>query len=309
MDYIEVLQNSLIEQSWATIGAFDGVHGGHKTLFSKLVDGAHQAGLKAVAITFDPLPALFFDRIKTGQVLTIQKERVSLIRSLGVDEIIVLNFDKFLADVEAFPFMEQVKKAIGLEKLLAGPNSAIGKDQAGSVSMLKEIGHKLDFVVEVVPPVRHGQEIISSSNIRKLLKGGDVTRANQFLGRPYTISGRVVHGEHRGSKIGIPTANLSIPTEQLLPATGVYATLAQVGSKTYLSVTNVGIRPTFENPLASPRVEPHLLDTNESFYGKTLKLAFIEFLRPEVRFPDAKALVEQIRQDIDRTRELLHHEP
>jgi riboflavin kinase/FMN adenylyltransferase len=119
----------------------------------------------------------------------------------------------------------------------------------------------------------------------------------------------VVHGEHRGSKIGIPTANLSIPAEQLLPASGVYATFAQVGGKTYQSVTNVGIRPTFENPLASPRVEPHLLDTDEGFYGKKLKLAFIEFLRPEVRFPDAKALVEQIHQDISRARELLHHEP
>lgn len=309
MDYIEALHNASVESSWATIGAFDGVHVGHQTLFKKLVDGARQDGCKTVAITFDPLPALFFDRIKTGQVLTTLAERVAMIKALGVDEVIVLKFDKTLADIEALPFMEQVKNAIGLHRLLSGFNSRIGKDQAGSISRLKEIGKQLDFSVDVVPPVRNGQEIISSSNIRKLIKAGDITRANQFLGRPYAISGEVVHGEHRGSKLGFPTANLSIPEEQLLPATGVYATKAHVAEKTYLAVTNVGIRPTFENPLAFPRIEPHLLDTDDSFYGATLQLEFIEFLRPEVRFPDAKALVAQIQHDIQKTRELFADAP
>lgn len=309
MDYIEVMKNASIESSWVTIGAFDGVHLGHQTLFNKLVDGARQDNSKAIAITFDPLPALFFERINIGQVLTTLTDRVSLIKSLGVDEVIVLKFDQALANVEALPFMEQVKRTLGLRRLLSGYNSRIGKDQAGSVSRLKEVGQQLGFSVEVVPPVRKGQEIISSSNIRKLIKAGDIYRANQFLGRPYAVTGEVVHGEHRGSKLGIPTANLSIPQEKLLPATGVYATKAHVGERTYLSVTNVGVRPTFENPLSAPRVEPHLLDTDETFYGLTIKLEFIEFLRPEVRFPDAKALIEQIQQDIRKTRELFTDAP
>jgi riboflavin kinase/FMN adenylyltransferase len=305
MDYIETLNNTLIQHSWATVGAFDGVHTGHQALFRNLVEGARQANCQAVVITFDPLPATFFKRIKTDHILTSLKERVSLIKSSGVDQVIVLDFNEELADIDAFSFMTQVKTALGLEKLLAGFNFTLGKDQAGTVGVLKEMGHNLDFEVEVLPPVRYGQEIVSSSNIRRLLKNGEVAKVIHFLGRPYSLSGRVVHGEHRGSKLGIPTANLSIPPERLLPATGVYATRAYIGNKTYRAVTNVGVRPTFENPLPSPRVEPHLLNTDERFYNKKLVLEFLEFLRPEVRFPDARALVDQIQQDISRTRELL----
>ncbi len=305
MDYIETLNTIKAPHSWVTIGAFDGVHTGHQTLFRKIVEGARQAKCQSVAITFDPLPALFFKRITTDHILTSTKERVALIKKLGVDHVIVLDFTRDFADIDALTFMTEVKKALGLQKLFAGYNFTLGKDQAGTVAVLKEIGQQLDFEVEVVPPIRHGQEIISSSNIRKILKTGDVAKARDYLGRPYVLRGRVVHGESRGSKLGIPTANLSIPGERLLPATGVYATLAHINRKTYLSVTNVGVRPTFDNPLPYPRIEPHLLDTNETFYGKTLTLEFIDYIRPEVRFPDSKALVAQIQMDIKKTREIL----
>ncbi len=308
MDYTDILTGTSIQRSWVTIGAFDGVHSGHQVLFKKLVEGAKQAKCPSVAITFDPLPALFFRRIKTDHVLTTSEERVSLIKSMGVDQVIVLEFTQELADVEADDFMSNVKKALGLEKLMAGFNFTLGKDHAGTVSELKQIGAHLNYEVEVVPPIRHGQEIVSSSNIRKLLKNGEVNKAGVFLGRPYFLNGQVVHGEHRGSKLGIPTANMSIPGERLLPATGVYATLAHINQQTYLAVTNVGIRPTFENPLPTPRVEPHLLDTNDTFYGNSMKLEFIEYLRPEVRFPDARALVDQIQQDIQKTRKIFAHD-
>ena len=308
MDYTDILTGTSIQRSWVTIGAFDGVHSGHQVLFKKLVEGAKQAKCPSVAITFDPLPALFFRRIKTDHVLTTSEERVSLIKSMGVDQVIVLEFTQELADVEADDFMSHVKKALGLEKLMAGFNFTLGKDHAGTVSELKQIGAHLNYEVEVVPPIRHGQEIVSSSNIRKLLKNGEVNKAGLFLGRPYFLNGQVVHGEHRGSKLGIPTANMAIPGERLLPTTGVYATLAHINQQTYLAVTNVGVRPTFENPLPTPRVEPHLLDTNDTFYGNSMKLEFIEYLRPEVRFPDARALVDQIQQDIQKTREIFAHD-
>lgn len=304
MDYIDLIKETLFHRSWLTIGAFDGVHTGHLTLFRKLVDGARQADCPSVAITFDPLPALFFRRIKNDHILTPIKERVSLIKSTGVNQVFVLNFTQDLADIEAAAFMAQIKNTLGVEKLIAGFNFTLGKDHAGTVAELKRIGNPLQIDVEVLPPIRFGQDIVSSSNIRKLLKNGEVAKARVFLGRPYNLRGRVVHGEHRGGKLGIPTANMGIPAERLLPANGVYATLAHVNQQTFLSVTNVGVRPTFENPLPAPRVEPHLLDTNNSYYGKTLKLDFIEYLRPEVRFPDSKALVEQIQQDIKKTREI-----
>lgn len=304
MDYNDLLNESPMHRSWVTIGAFDGVHTGHQTLFNKLVDGARQAQCPSIAITFEPLPALFFQRIKTDHLLSTTTERVSMIKLMGVDRVIVLDFTQKLADMEAEAFMKEIKRTLGLEKMLAGFNFTLGKDHAGTVAALKRIGAALNFDVEVLPPVRHGQDIISSSNIRKLLKNGEVTKAGFFLGRPYYLEGLVVHGEHRGGTLGYPTANLSIPEERLLPAKGVYATLAHVGQKTYLSVTNVGVRPTFENPLPVPRVEPHLLDTTDTFYDKTLKLEFIEFLRPEVRFPDSRSLVDQIQKDINKTRKI-----
>jgi riboflavin kinase/FMN adenylyltransferase len=305
MNYIDILNTKPILRSWVTIGAFDGVHTGHQTLFNKLVEGARQAGCPSIAITFDPLPALFFRRIKTDHMLSTINERVATITSMGVDQVLVLDFTQELANVDADTFMAEVKRALGLEKMLAGFNFTLGKDHAGTVAALNRIGNELNFNVEVIPPIRYGQDIVSSSNIRKLLKNGEVAKAAKFLGRPYHLEGMVVHGEHRGGKLGIPTANLYIPNERLLPAIGVYATLAHVDNNTYLSVTNVGVRPTFDNPLTFPRVEPHLLDTDQTFYDKTLKLEFMEFLRPEVRFPDSRALIAQILQDIQKTRKIL----
>lgn len=308
MNSLDQLSELSIARSWAAIGAFDGVHIGHQSLFDRLVAGAHQAGCKAVVITFEPLPALFFKRIVGMQVLTSWHERVALINNFAVDQVIVLDFNASLAEVNALPFMEKVKKAIGVERLIMGIDSALGKDQASSTTGLKEIGRQLGFSVDVIPPVRNQQEVVSSSNIRKLLKSGNIIRANQFLGRPYTVSGKVVHGENRGHKLGIPTANLSIPDEKMLPANGVYATRAHVDGETYLAVTNIGVRPTFENPLPVPRVEPHLLDTDKMFYDCMIELEFVAYLRPEMRFPDASLLVAQIHKDIATAREILKDE-
>jgi riboflavin kinase/FMN adenylyltransferase len=182
MDYIDILNTTPLQRSWGTIGAFDGVHLGHQTLFKKLTEGAKQAGCQTFAITFDPLPALFFKRIKRDHVLSPIKERVARIKAMGIDTIIVLPFDQNLADVPAEIFMAEIKRALGLEKLLTGFNFTLGKDHAGTVSVLKEIGHAMNFEMEVLPPIRHGQEIISSSNIRKLLKNGEVAKATLFLG-------------------------------------------------------------------------------------------------------------------------------
>lgn len=308
MDYIETLQLHHTRKSWITIGAFDGVHTGHQALFERLSQGAKEAGSKSLVLTFDPLPAAFFNRIQTGQVLTTLEERIALIKSLGVDEVIVLRFDQQLADVNAADFMQQVKNATGLERLLAGFNFSVGKDRLGTVTALKEIGNQLDFQVEVVQPVRHEREVVSSSAIRNLLKAGEIEKANLYLGRAYTLTGLVIHGEHRGGKLGIPTANLAIPEERLLPVNGVYASTALINGKTYTAVTNIGVRPTFENPLPAPRVEPHLLDTNEEFYGETIDLSLVRYLRPEIKFLNAQALVDQIQKDIKLTREIINNE-
>lgn len=308
MDFIEILHTNKIQRSWVAIGAFDGVHKGHQALFSRLTTGAKLAACRSVAITFDPLPAVFFNRLSTGNALTTSSERLDLLKKLDVDEVIVLQFDQDLANVDAASFMKVLKTTIGIERLLAGYNFSLGKNRTGTVHELRAIGHLVGYHIEVMDPIKVNSEIVSSSNIRLLLSRSDIKTANLFLGRPYTLSGPVVHGENRGEKLGIPTANLAIPAERLLPANGVYACKAVVDGKTYQAVTNIGVRPTFETPLIAPRVEPHLLDTDERFYGKTLKLEFYEFLRPEVKFPDGESLVAQIRQDIEKARGILNNE-
>ncbi len=280
------------------------MHKGHQALFTALVNGAHRSGCKAVVITFDPLPGIFFKRMETGSALSSLEERIALIKATGVDEVIVLPFDLTLAGIDALSFMKALKFYIGLECLLAGFNFTLGKDRGGTIHELTEIGKSLSYEVQVVDPVRDGDDIISSSNIRRLLRLGDIGKANRFLGRAYKVTGPVVHGEHRGGKLGFPTANLSIPAERLIPANGVYACKATVDGKTYLAVTNVGVRPTFDTPLPEPRIEPHLMDTEERFYDRILSLEFFEYLRSEAKYPDAEALIAQIKKDVLRTREL-----
>jgi riboflavin kinase/FMN adenylyltransferase len=309
MNFVDTLEKHRYKASWAAIGAFDGVHRGHQVLFSHLVEGAHQAGLPALAITFDPLPGLFFNHQSNGFNITSVQERLDLIKQQGVDEVIVLEFSRELADIEAFEFMREVKKNLGLNNLFCGFNFTLGKGRSGNVTELNRIGNSLGFTMEVEPPVEVEGETVSSSTIRALLRAGNIRKANAFLTRRFSLTGEVVHGEHRGGKLGIPTANLQFPEHRLLPMNGVYATRAVINGKSYDAVTNIGVRPTFENPLPHPRVEPHLLDTNEDFYQQTLKLEFLEYLRPEMKFPDGQSLVAQIQTDIARAREIFSNEP
>lgn len=309
MDLLLPLHQRTLPASWVAIGAFDGVHRGHQVLFQHLVDGAHQAGLPAVVITFEPLPGVFFNHQTNGYAISSLGDRLNHIRNLGVDDIIVLNFTREFADIEAAAFMQEVKTTLGLQKLIAGFNFTLGRDAAGDINQLQYIGEQLGFSVYVEPPVLVEGKVVSSSNIRNALRAGDIRSANAMLGRRFTLGGEVIHGEHRGGKLGIPTANLAIATGRLLPANGVYVTRAHVGGKTYDAVTNVGVRPTFENPLPAPRIEPHLLDTQEDFYRQQLCLEFFDYLRAEQKFANPQALVTQIQQDIVRAREVFAHEP
>jgi riboflavin kinase/FMN adenylyltransferase len=293
-----------IKNSWATVGSFDGVHRGHQTLIRHLVEEAHHDHAPAVVITFHPHPAVFFNRVPTAYSLTSVEEREALLKSLGVDHVVTLQFDAELANLTALNFMELLKEKIDLGHLLIGFNFALGRDRTGNLDTLQQFGKLFGYQVEVVQPVKSDREVISSSQIRTLLQNGQLKQANDMLGRPYSFEGVVIHGEHRGNKLGFPTANLDLAPDRLIPARGVYVTRGIVEGKTYQAVTNIGVRPTFANPLPTPRVEPHLLDLNEDLYGKELKIELLDYLRPEQTFPNPDALIAQVNLDIQRTREL-----
>jgi len=170
---------------------------------------------------------------------------------------------------------------------------------------LEKLGLKFNYQIEGLSPLTVGGELVSSSRIRELLGQGNVAQAAAYLGRWYAVQGRVVPGDGRGRTIGIPTANLDVWHERLLPSNGVYATFARLSSANYPSVTNIGVRPTFENTPPAPRVETHVLDFQQDLYGTDLRLEFVQFLRNEQRFPSIQTLIEQIQADIQHAREVL----
>lgn len=302
------LYNSLnaahLDNSWLTIGVFDGVHRGHQAIIQQLTAGAHENGAPAVVITFSPHPA-FVLAGREIKLLTIPDERADLLFKLGVDAVINMQFTRELASHTAEDFMAELKRRLGLSNLVIGYDFALGKDRAGNFERLTGIGRELGYSVSRVDPMRQAGEVISSTLIRQAIADGAVRQAAGKLGRNYALTGSVIPGDGRGRTIGIPTANVDFPLEKAVPANGVYACLAVLGQARHQAVVNIGLRPTFNTGDILPHVEAHLLDYAGDLYGQTLTLEFVERLRDEQKFPSVDALVTQIRTDITTARGLL----
>lgn len=309
MQHHRSLDSVSLTGAWVTIGSFDGVHRGHQTLLNHMVEGAHAAGEPAVVVTFFPHPAIVLRGLQGPFYLTSPEERARLMAENGVDHVITLPFTHELAGQSAEDFMTNLADHLRLTRLVVGYDFALGRGRVGNIHTLRDLGEGLNYEVDVITPTSIHDELISSTRIRDLLTKGQFSEATLLLGHWYSTSGRVVHGDGRGGQIGIPTANLALWNEQILPARGVYASLAWIHNQAVPSVTNIGVRPTFENHTGSARVEAHLLDFHEDLYGEELRLDFVKFLRPEQRFPSVRALLDQIQQDIQNAREVLPYVP
>jgi riboflavin kinase/FMN adenylyltransferase len=228
-----------------------------------------------------------------------------LLGELGVDFVVTHPFTHDLASMSAKDFITNLKSQFGLRYLYVGHDFALGHNREGDVTFLSQLGEEFDYRVEVIPPLEITGEVVSSSKIRAYLLAGDVKQANKLLGRPYRIKGEVVSGDGRGKTIGIPTANLSLWSKRAIPKAGVYACKAHVNGINWRAVTNIGVRPTFENGLATQRVETHILDFDKDIYGETIYLDFHSYIRSEQRFKDVDALIQQIRRDITTSRKIL----
>lgn len=291
--------------AWLTIGSFDGVHRGHQALVRRMVEEAHAAGKAAVVLTFFPHPSVVLGRIHNPFYLSSPEERASLLAGLGADVVITLEFNQDTAALTAAEFMLKVKENLALEQLWVGSNFALGRGRQGDVPTLSLIGDELGYRVQVIPPVLVDGSLISSTQIRTWLAEGAVDRAQIGLGRWYSVGGRVVHGDGRGRTIGIPTANLDIWKERLIPANGVYAVWGWLQEKRYQGVANIGVRPTFETQPSLPRLEVLLLDLSDDLYGQEMRVDFVAHLRSEQRFNSVQDLLAQIEQDKTKARGLL----
>ena len=300
-------------QSAVTIGNFDGLHLGHQTLLDAVLKRAKIANLDAVVVTFDPHPGNFFaSNRRIHQVQTLD-DRLALMEDKGIDSTLVLKFDNNIAVLTPDQFVDTILvSGLGTRFVAVGEDFRFGLGRSGDVHTLQQSGATRGFGVEIVPALKLGDEVVSSTRIKKAIsESGDPAEAKKLLGRPWVLTGMVEKGDQLGRTIGFPTANLK-RNEQVLPRLGVYAVFVKIEGLDVgqpdlkiAGVMNVGNRPTVGGD--STRIEVHLLDySGLDLYGRTLRVEPAAYLRSEMKFPTLDALKEQIKLDCQQAQILLH---
>jgi len=295
--------------SVVTIGVFDGLHSGHQTLIKRLVETAKAGQRQAVVITFYPHPDKVLRDVPERYYLMTPERRADLMLKLGVDCVITHPFNDEIRQMRASDFVDQLVKHLKINELWVGKDFALGYQREGNVEFLTAQGRDKGFSVTAIELIMNdnGNKVIRSSRIREQIEAGNMEKVSEWLGRGYVAIGEVVHGEKRGRTIGFPTANVAMWSEQIIPANGVYAGWATVDGETFMAVTNIGIRPTFDGDNIT--VETHLLDFDRDIYGKQLEVTFETRLRPEQKFDGIDALIAQIKADAESAREYLEANP
>ena len=292
--------------SAVTIGKFDGVHQGHRAVIGRLRDIAEAEGLKAAVVTFDRNPLALLAPDKCPDALVSVRQKLELLATTGIDATLLLPFDRALASVPATEFVERVLvDTLAAKAVLVGRDFRYGARGAGDVDLLIDLGATFGFTVEVIDDVTpEGGRRVSSTWVRELLAEGDVRHATALLGHTPTVSGIVVHGAARGRELGFPTANLTPESEGLIPADGVYAGWLTDAGTRYPAAISVGDNPTFEG-VAKKQVEAYVLDRELDLYDHVVDIEFVERIRGMVAFTNIPDLVDTIRSDVDRSREIL----
>lgn len=289
------------------IGVFDGVHLGHHALVRAVAERASAAGAVPLAATFDPLPIEVLAPGAPPSALSDVDERAALLERAGAAAVVAFHFTREFADLTPDEFAERISRAGRVRSICAGEDFQFGRDRGGDLAMLRVLGRKYGFEVDVARPVTIDGEIVSSTRIRNSLLAGDVPGAARLLGRSYDVAGVVEHGDKRGRALGFPTVNLGLPPNRLLPRDGIYAVWASVAGKRAMAAASLGIRPTFGG--GERRLEAYLLDFRGDLYGDRIRIEFVKRLRDELRFASAADLSAQIARDVDATRAALSDRP
>lgn len=283
-----------------SIGNFDGLHRGHQYLLEKNMELAAAKKGRSMVLSFLPHPMQVIRPESFCSLSSLRDQELGL-EQLGIDDWIMEPFTESLREESSEDFFERLRASVNLCAIVVGPDFHFGKDRSGDVNFLRQMGalHR----IEIVTPedFTYQGARVSSSKVRHLLRRGEVDTAMALLGRPYALRGIVVTGFHRGRKIGFPTANI-LSAQAANLRLGVYRTFVYVRGEKWKAVTNVGRHPTFGED-ADIQVESHLLDFNESLYGAEIKIEFMEFLRPEIKFSDIEALISQIQKDVQLVRQ------
>jgi riboflavin kinase/FMN adenylyltransferase len=290
-----------------TIGNFDGVHLGHQALFRQVIEKAASIEGTSVVITFEPHPIRIINSDKHFPLITLYEQKVELMAETGVDVLVCIPFTREFAATPARSFVKDILlDLIGMKAIVVGQDYSFGTKREGNVELLREMSATLDFEVIISEWIALEGHRISSTEIRNLVREGNVEVAGKLLGRHYQVRGTVAHGRDRGGRLlGFPTANLTL-YDELCPKTGVYAVTVEHNGISYKGVANIGYSPTFHNGHFG--VEAHIFDFDKTIYDQPIRLNFVHRLRDEKKFSGPESLAEQIKRDIEKAREFLSSE-
>jgi len=289
-----------------TIGNFDGLHLGHQAMLTRLLDVARARDLPSCVLSFEPHPREFFAPAQAPARLSSLREKAEMLRGRGIDRLHVFRFNRAFSSLSADQFIEQVLvRTLQARYVLVGDDFRFGAKRAGDFSLLERAGQQFGFDAEFLPTVEVGGERSSSTAVRAALAAGELEHAARLLGRPYSISGRVVHGDKLGRDIGFPTANIQLKHNRP-PLLGIFAVeLYGLNGQPLPGVASLGVRPTVKGADAAPVLEVHLFDFNADIYNRRVRVDFLHKLRDEEKYPDLPSLVAQIGRDVDNAKRFL----
>ena len=287
-----------------TIGKFDGVHLGHQAVLSQVVEKANELGLPSTVMVFEPQPEELFTPEQAPARLSLLRDKYTQLKALGIDRLLCVKFDRHFAAFSATEFVEGLLvDKLGIKYLVVGDDFRFGKGRVGDFATLVEEGAKCQFDVVSTQSFRLEDCRISSTAVRDALSNDDFTLAQQMLGRPFTIAGKVLHGDKRGRTIGFPTANVLLKRCKA-PINGVFAVTVTVADKIYSGVANIGHRPTVNGQRS--QLEVHIFDFNDDVYGQFISVALVSKIRQEMKFDSFELLHQQIQKDALTAKTLLY---
>jgi len=302
---INTLKNSVV-----SIGMFDGVHLGHASVINRVIDIAKEKNIKSIIITFSNSPVSYFSKEIIDLQITNSKEKIALFRKTQLDYLFVIEFNEYIANLIPSTFMNDILISMfKVSNMVFGYDNHFGKNREGTYKYITE--NFKDINAELIIASKKDKITISSTRIKEEIINGNIINANKLLGHPFKISGKVVKGLQLGRKLGFPTANIANENnEKILPKNGVYFTLVKIKNTEYVSITNIGIKPSVQES-NTISIETHILDFNQSIYGQIITIKFIDRIRDEIKFNHINDLIDQITKDVFSVRKLnsLHVTP
>ncbi len=297
MEIINSLDEILLqEESGISLGTFDGLHRGHNKILGTLIHECKLMNYKSVVYTFKNHPREV-TTANTPKKIINNNKKIKLLRQIGIDYLVMVDFDHFHKNIDAKSFVDDILlNKLKMKNIVVGFDCRFGENAKGDTKLLKELSLKYNFDLNIIEPLKLDNEIVSSTLVRKFIQDGNIIKANEFLGRKYSIAGKVIKGKQLGKKLGFPTANIYVDFEICLPKNGIYITETLINGAKYKSVTNIGYNPTFEQK--NYNIETHIFNFNEMLYDKNIEIEFHKRIRDEKYFENIEKLKEQVKSDI-----------